>query len=118
MARAVRRRLPREKCPVDGCGQEVIVDRLMCPSCWKSLPLRARKFFDGRYYRLKPYLRRGGEFRLIEHWEIQECRRAARRVFRAGEMLRRLAGRIRVAKGFAPEQDRTLEAELKREGIL
>lgn len=52
------RRKPREACPVKGCGNLMIEDRLVCDRCWKLIPAKLRRGALATWKELRPFERR------------------------------------------------------------
>lgn len=112
------RRLPRVPCPVDGCETPIIEGYVMCKACWRSLPPAVKKASMARWRAVKAFLTpRTYELRPnLDAGEMVHFRAAKRRHFRSCDLVIAKAGRIRKARGLAP--DDVLECKLKELGLL
>lgn len=112
------RRKPRVPCPVDGCATPIIDGWLMCRGCWMSLPLAVRKAHSRHWKALREFITpRTWQLRPIKNRDDYFRREALiDRHHRCCDLVIAKAGRIRKARGLAP--DNVIEHELKDMGLI
>jgi hypothetical protein len=105
------RRKPRVPCPVDGCGAPMIEDRCMCDGCFQALPAPVRKAALARWRAFRAFLApRSNSLRSnLTEGELIHADAAWSRNRRCCELIVAKAGRVRRARGLAPEDAMTHE---------